>query len=302
MFLSWLFGVAFGSAMIGLVVAAVASGNPALIIAVVIQATLLVFAAYGFAYVVARSALTGPVAATVVNPTAPNPLQNIPAELNARAFSIGLTALLNAVGTPMLAIALFPVVGFMLASTLAIWAFVVTSLAAIPTLSRNRFFQGVLGWSGWIFPMSLLASVIGFILFAGNFLFALASGIVGGGWPFRIDWSTGAIETVGGVTGLFSIPAALAGTVGHFVFVLAPFGTNPATLQQPFVVAAPPATLNIAAHETGHTLDYVAYGWPRMLFALIDQVILGNLFTAYTELTADSHVPNVGRIQVRMWS
>lgn len=302
MFLSWLFGVVFGAIIVALVLVAAASGNPVLITAVIVQAILVVFAAYGFAYLMARGALAPLLAAQVVNAGAANPLPANATELNTRAFSIGLTAALNAVGTPVVAGLLVPGVGLVAAPWLGPWAFLVTSLAAVPAVSRNRFFQGVLGWTGWIMPMSLVVSLIGFVWFLINLPFALASGLVGGGWPLRIDWSTGAIETVGGVTGLISLIPALAGTVGHFVFVLAPFGTNPATLQQAFVVPAPPAVLNVAAHETGHTLDYVAFGGFRALFALIDQVILGNFFTAYTELTADSHVPNRGRRQVRMWS
>lgn len=309
MFASWLFGVAYGAAMIGVVLVAAASGNPLLLGAVVVQAILLVIAAYGFAYIVARTALAGPVAAIVPNATAPNPVPNNPTELGARAFSVGLTAALNAAGAPALAGVLVPGLGAALTPLLAPWAFVVTSLAALPAVSRNRFYQGVLGWSGWTFPMSLIASIVGFVWFVINLPFAIASGIAGGGWPLRIDWSTGAIETVGGITGLISTGTALAGTVGHFVFVLrtptgisATFGANPAIFQQPFVVANPPATTNVAAHETGHTLDYTAFGGFRVLFALIDQVILGNSFNAYTELTADSHVPNVRRLQVRVWS
>jgi hypothetical protein len=301
-FASWLFGVAYGLAMVAIVLVAAASANPVLIALVAAQAILLVFAAYGFAYIVARTALAGPVAAIIPVGNGPNPIPDNPTELSARAFAVGLTAALNTVGAPALAGALVPALGALLAPILAPWAFVVTSFAAIPSVSRNRFYQGILGWSGWIFPMSLMASAVGFLWFAINFPFALVSGLAGGGWPFRIDWSTGAIETVGGITGLITTVPASAGTVGHFVFILAPFGANPAALQQPFVVVTPPAVTNVPAHETGHTLDYTAFGGFRVLFALIDQIILGNSFNAYTELTAESHVRNPGRMQVRVWS
>ena len=302
MFATWLGGVVFGGAMIALALAAAASGNPVMIAVVGVQAFLLVFAAYGVAYLIARTSLTGPTAALVLSATAPNPVPDNPTELGARAFTVGVTATLNAVGAPVLASVVTLGLAAPLVPLLTLWAFVVTSLAAIPDVSRNRFYQGVLGWSGWIFPMSLMASAVGFLWFAINLPFALISGVAGGGWPLRIDWSSGAIETVGGITGLISIPTAAAGTVGHFVFVLAPFGANPAAFQQAFLVAAPPAVLNVSAHEVGHTLDYTAFSGFRVLLALLDQVILGNATTAYSELTADSHVPNVGRPQVRVWS
>jgi hypothetical protein len=302
MFAAWLFGVGFGAAMIAVVAASIATANPPLIAVASIEAALLIFAAYGFAYTIAVMALAAPIAATVVNFGTPNPLGINVTERRARAFSVGLTAVLNAVGAPAIASVAFPVIGPFAAPLLVPWAFIVTSLAAIPPVSRNRIYQGILGWSGWIFPMSLIASFFGFIWFAINFVPALVSGLMGGGWPFRIDWSTGAIETVGGVTSFISTATAAAGTVGHFVFILAPLGANPTAFQQPFVVAGPPVLTNFAAHETGHTLDYTAFGGFRVLFALIDQIILGNSFTAYSELTADSHVPNRGRIQVRVWS
>ena len=302
MFAFWLLGVAFGAAQVGIVLVAVASGDPVMIAFVAVQAVILIFLAYGFAYIIAKSALAGAVAGFFPNGATANPLPDDQTELCARAFSVGLTAALNTAGAPVLGAVLVPEIGLALSPLLGPWAFIVTSLAAIPTVSQNRFYQGVLGWSGWIFPLSLIASVFGFIWFAINLPFAIASGIAGGGWPFRIDWSTGAIETVGGLTGLISVANAGAGTVGHFVFVLAPFGANPATFQQAFVVAAAPAVLNVPAHETGHTLDYTAFGGFRVLFAAIDQLVLGNSFTAYSELTADSHVPNRGRIQVRVWS
>lgn len=302
MLAAWFLGVVVGAGIAAVMAAAIATANPALIIAVAVQSGLLIFAAYGMSYIVAVTALAGRVAATVVNPGTPNPLPANATELNARGFAVGLTAALNAVGAPVIAIVVFPVAGALAAPLIAPWAFVVTSLAAIPAVSRNRVYQGILGWSGWIFPMSLIASAVGFVWFGINFVPALISGAAGGGWPFRIDWSTGAIETVGGITSFISIPTAAAGTVGHFVFVLAPLGANPTAFQQNFTPATPPAVFNVATHETGHTLDYVAFGGFRVLLALFDQVIAGNRTTAYSELTADSHVPNRGRIQVRVWS
>src|SRR5689334_11095103 len=111
MFAAWLFGVIVGAAMIGVVIAAIATANPAIIAVAAIQAGLLVFAAYGFAYIISVMALAASVAATVVNFGTPNPLPANATELRARAFSVGLTAAINAVGAPIIASFVFPVVG-----------------------------------------------------------------------------------------------------------------------------------------------------------------------------------------------
>lgn len=303
---SWLSGVAFGAvfvAFIALGIAGMAVSTPQYIPLFCVFMFFVIFYMYGMVYVGAKNALATSIAGLTVSPLAPNPLPNNTTELAARSFTVGMTAVFNSVGCSVIASA--ATLGFAgpLIPILAAWVFIINSLAAFPAVSRNRIYQGLLGWSGWIMPLSLMASVFGFIWFAINAIPALISGIAGGGWPFRIDFSTGAIETVGGITGLISTSSAAAGTVGHFVFVLAPFGTNPSTLQPPFLVAVSPSFPgNVSAHEVGHTLDYVAFSGFRVIFALIDQVIMGNLFTAYSELTADSHVPNPGRIQVRVWS
>ena len=311
MFFWWLGGVLVAAAAILITFLAGVAGGPVLLTIMAIVMALAVLFAYIRAYVIAWNSIPvsglvdidgSPATGVAPTPGTPN-LVGGPGERNSRAFMIGLNAVVNAA----LAFAiLFNPVDPGSALFIAIWDFVVVSLAAAPAVSTNRVYQGVLGWTGWISPMSLAASLVGFIGFVINLPFAIASAVASGTgvwWPVRLDWTTGVVETSGGgfISLLTVIPAA-AGTAGHFSFILAPFGTDPTTVQSTFTPTAPPAALNPSAHEVGHSLDYVAFGGLRNLIALFDQVILGNRATAYTELTADSHVPHPGRFQVNMWS
>jgi hypothetical protein len=134
-------------------------------------------------------------------------------------------------------------------------------------------------------------------------LIALPSAIASGSgnwWPVRLDWTTGVVETAGGGLNVISVPDARGGTVGHFTFILADWATNPALVQGTFTPTGP--SVNFSAHEVGHCLDNVAFGGLRNLIAAVDQLVFANQATAYTELTADSHVPQIGRFQIPMWS
>ena len=76
----------------------------------------------------------------------------------------------------------------MVGGVLAGWAFTVISLTAIIFVARNRFFQGVLGWSGWLFPLSYFATAVGLLLFIVNIPFAFAAfGIAATGVSTGLD-------------------------------------------------------------------------------------------------------------------
>lgn len=225
-------------------------------------------------------------------------------ERRPRAFMIGM----NAAATSILASVQFGPVDPVVGNGIAIWVFAVVSLAAVPAVAATRVFQGVLGWTGWLSPMSLAASAIGFAFFVVNLPFAIASAAASGSgnwWPARVDWTSGVVETAGwGLARVFASAQAIGFTVGHFTFVLGGWGTDPASAQRTFtpVGPQPDPQSTPSAHEVGHSLDNVAFGGIRNLIALVDQQLLRNGLTAYTELTADSHVPHTGRYQVALWS
>jgi hypothetical protein len=187
-------------------------------------------------------------------------------------------------------LSMVPVAGPVLAS----WAFTVVSLAAIVFVARNRIYQGFLGWSAWLLPVSWLATGPGLILFIINIPFALVGFGLG---AFRIDWTTGVIETHGGVSGINItgvMGAAVSFSLGNFTFI------SPAMPQLSFTAA------DRNSHETGHTLNTAALGGVVLWINAIDETIFPRRFNlAYGELTAESHSNNFGTIandySLRLW-
>jgi RHS repeat-associated protein len=178
-----------------------------------------------------------------------------------RGFMIGFNAGANAV----IATVLFgPVVGVALG--------VINFLAAFDTIAGNRVFQGILGWSSWLMPMTWLVTGIGLVMYVINLIVA---GVTLNSWaPARIsslsiDWSTGTLVMTGGL--IRSGGSSPAFNMGHFVF-LKPGSTD---LQ----------------HELGHTLSLAAYGWAFHYVGAIDENVTGGGSTAFAEVLADSHDP-----------
>ena len=177
-----------------------------------------------------------------------------------RGFMIGFNAGLNAA----LGMLIFGVpIGLALG--------VINFLAAFSSVSRNEQYQGLLGWSSWLMPMSWLATAIGLVIFLINEV---------GSWfgardvNTHVNWETGTIVMQGG-----AIQAAGRGgafDVGNFAFI----NSN----------VADPGALEL--HETGHALNVAAFG---SVFHLLPGVIeqqTSSDFESYSEHLAESHNPN----------
>jgi hypothetical protein len=194
-----------------------------------------------------------------------------PGEFFARGLMIGLSAASNS-----FVLSLIPLVGGVLAG----WAFIVISLTAIIFVARNRFFQGFLGWSGWLFPLSYFATAVGLLLFIVNIPFAFAAFGIG---AFAMDWTTGVIETNGGITGITGFSGGFS--LGNFTFLAGPIATATPAL---FTV---PST---SSHETGHSLNTSAFGGIVLWINAIDENVLPTRINlAYGELTAEGHSRNM---------
>lgn len=205
-------------------------------------------------------------------------------EFFARGMMIGLTAIINA-----LILNLVPLSGPLLAG----WAFIVISLGAIIFVARNIVYQGFLGWSAWLFPLSYIATGVGFLLFSVNILFAF---VMFGLAALRIDWTTGVIETAGGLpTLLIPITGFTGGfSLGNFTFLTA--------LPTPGDFLLP----SLSSHETGHTLNTAAFGGIVLWINAIDENITPRRMNlAYGELTAEGHSNNLGPAlsdySLRLW-
>ncbi|MBA2277605.1 MAG: RHS repeat-associated core domain-containing protein [Chloroflexia bacterium] len=180
-----------------------------------------------------------------------------------RGFMIGFNAGLNAI----IATALFgPVVGIALG--------VVNFLAAFDTIAGNSFYQGVLGWSSWLMPMSWLATAVGLVFFLLTVIpaiFTLNQVPAVAIDSISIDWGTGSIVTTGG---WMFLPGFRGGyNLGNFTYI------------------TPGST--VAAHEAGHVLNVAAFGSIFHFVGAIDENVppFARGPGAYAERLAESHDP-----------
>lgn len=180
-----------------------------------------------------------------------------------RGFLIGFNAGLNAI----LATAIFgPVVGVALG--------VINFLAAFDTIANSSVYQGILGWSSWLMPMSWLATGVGLIFFVLNVIPVIFTGNQVESVKIHslsIDWGTGTIVMEGGWTYLSGFNGGF--NLGNFAYV------TPGS--------------NVTDHETGHTLSVAAFGSIFHFIGAIDENgVQSNPADAYAERLADSHDPN----------
>lgn len=290
-FLGWLLGVLVGVTLvlvifvsIGFPIPAIIGSFAAIIAAVtafvgtmspggaIAMAIFFLIFFYLWAYVFATASISASLGAVTFPLTTPVPvpagapvaLPDSAGELFARGFMIGLTAIFNAS-----LLSLIPFIG----SFLAIWAFIIISLAAVIPVAQNVVFQGFLGWSAWLFPMSYPATAVGLLLFIVNAPAALSTVGIG---AFRIDWTTGVMETAGGLTGVTGFTGGFS--LGNFNFL------TPGVAQGAFTAPS------ISSHETGHTLNTAALSGVVLWINAIDENIYPRrLNLAYGELTAESH-------------
>ena len=181
-----------------------------------------------------------------------------------RGFMIGMNAGLNAI----IATAIFgPVVGIALG--------VINFLAAFDTIANSAVYQGILGWTSWLMPMSWLATAVGLIFFVLNVIpaiFTLNQVDAVKIESLSLDWKTGTIVMEGGW--LF-LPGFRGGyNLGNFAYI------------------TPGST--VAEHETGHTLSNAAFGSVFHFIGAIDEnAIRSNPADAYSERIAESHDPSM---------
>ncbi len=282
-FVGWMIGIVIGIAQAALALTALTVSLPGIILTILtvfaipvallplFVPILLLAIFYIIGYLLASVSIAGTLPTTAFPLAAPFPT-GVPVplpprigEFFARGFMIGMTAAINAS-----ILALVPVIGVVLAS----WVFIIGSLAIFPLVSRNVVYHGFLGWSAWLFPMSYFATAIGLILFVVNIPFAFAAG---GPGAFRIDFTTGTIETAGGLSAVTGFAGGFS--LGNFNFVTGP------GLQGVFTAS------NVSSHEVGHSLNTAVFGGLVLWINAIDENIppLRKFNLAYGELTAESH-------------
>jgi len=218
----------------------------------------------GLSFPLASPIATPPGAGAVTVPPTPG-------EFLARGLMIGFNASVN-----FLLILLLALIDPVWAPIVAVYAFVLISLAAIVFVARNRVYQGFLGWSAWLFPVSYVATLAGFLLFLFNTIASVLSGAAGFG--VALDFTTGVVESTGGF--ILSLSSFAGGfSLGNFTFLM--------RVGVPAVFTAP----STSSHETGHSLSTAAFGGVVLWINAIDENVppFARRNLAYGELLAEGH-------------
>jgi RHS repeat-associated protein len=194
-----------------------------------------------------------------------------------RGFMIGFNAGMNGV----LATAIFgPGIG----GAVGIIGF----LSAFDGVSWNPTYQGVLGWSSWLMPMSWGATGLGLVAFLFNVIAAKVSGE--GNTKIdkiAIDWKTGSIIMEGGL-----IRNGTAFNLGNFVYI-----------DTRYVIDGDPERSYeaLVRHETGHTLNVGAFGSAFHFYDFLGENAFGRGKDDYGEKLAESHANRPGDPVFPMW-
>lgn len=143
-------------------------------------------------------------------------------------------------------------------------------LLAVSPLAQQRLGRQVLGWGGWLLPLSWPATVLGLAAFGLNLLRPAKLRRI---W---VDQNTGTVVVLGGWLWWRGFHGGYS--LGQFTFL----SHN---------------ALELLPHETGHTLNNASFGSLFHFIGAADELLLGWLVPsrtwadAYAEQLAESHNP-----------
>ncbi len=206
-----------------------------------------------------------------------------------RGFLIGFNAGMNATLLTMMG-----PVGAFLGGLLGTMIF----LGAFDSIASNEIYQGIMGWSNWLMPMSWLVTGVGLIMWVlnglGHLIFWSIPSLWGGGIQFfridgmRMDWSTGMLATRGGwVSNLNTIDTAY--NMGNWAFVDSQSFERDAAGNVILDAAGNPVEAWHLDHEAGHNLNLAAFGSIFHFVGFIHEMGTGAGSTAWSEVLADSN-------------
>lgn len=160
---------------------------------------------------------------------------------------------------------------------------VVPALAVIAPLARTGVYQFFLGWFNLVMPMSWVVIALGLLFVLASGLLALVNLIFKSEFlkieKLTMDPGTGTTYLVGGLAGNGNLsPNSTGFNMGSFAFLKS--GQDSAYLEQ---------------HEAGHTLNLGVWGFVVHFVGALDENVFGGGNDAYTELFAESHVPQSSR-------
>lgn len=156
---------------------------------------------------------------------------------------------------------------------------IVPVLAVIAPLARTGVYQFFLGWFNLVMPMSWVVIALGLLFVLASGLLALVNLIFKSEFlkieKLTLDPGTGTTYLVGGLAGNGNLsPHSTGFNMGSFAFLKS--GQDSPYLEQ---------------HEAGHTLNLGIWGFVVHFIGALDENVFGGGNGAYTELFAESHVP-----------
>ena len=161
---------------------------------------------------------------------------------------------------------------------------VVPTLAIIEPVARSEIYQAVLGWWNWILPMSWPIVAIGLLILIFSGILALVNLATKSAFltveKLKMQAKTGTTFLVGGLGGNANLnPDSTGFNMGTVAFI-----------------RHGKASDYLYAHESGHTLNLGIWGSIVHLIGALDENVFGGHNQAYTELFAESHVPQSSRL------
>lgn len=159
-------------------------------------------------------------------------------------------------------------------------------LATFGPISRNGFYQGVIGWLNWVMPMSWLIVAVGFAFYLFSFLL---HAVTGGRVEYlrvqqlKVDFKTGTFFIRGGLIANMN-PIDTAFNMGNFSFV---------------DKASPEWHID---HEAGHTLNLAAFGSVFHLIGALDENVTSRGRNAFSERLAESNSTGPSGNNLPMWA
>lgn len=159
-------------------------------------------------------------------------------------------------------------------------------LTVVAPLSQSELYQGVLGWTNWLLPMSWPIVALGLLFYIVSFLM---HGVTGGKVPYLCieelgaDWKTGTFFMKGGlIANLNYLDTAF--NMGDFSFVDYKSGQWH------------------KEHEAGHTLNLAAFGCVFHLIGAIDENATPRGANALSERLAESNATGMAGSNIPMWA
>jgi hypothetical protein len=161
---------------------------------------------------------------------------------------------------------------------------VILVLAVVEPLTQSDIYQGFEGWANWLLPMSWPIVAVGLLFLLVSVILHLINLAIRGSFlhidKVFVDWKTGTIFQKGGLFGNANLqPHSTGYNMGNFAFL-----TREAKEIE-----------YLTEHEAGHTLNLAALGFVTHLIGALDENVFGGGSDAYTELLAESNVPEEQR-------